>query len=202
MHQRRTSLNLAHKWDHLPHKLPVKRALKWVWFRHRNRKINDLLYKLLHRRLPIGANRIWDPDLNVGCPCGDDLETTEHLFFSCAVSRSVWLWFRRVWSATTWHQLPDNLYAALFCSIPPSRIPKHRKGAATLLAIAHPELLYAIWLTRCRWVFDEDPFSALYIINTFRSRIKIAISNTEYLSKLHNFTLLAQRLIAAMDLLP
>ena len=153
--------DLAQSWPNIV--LPWKRAFHWVWSSLRDRHINDFLFKLIHRRLPLGERRLWDPDLNISCPCGLQLETLPHLLCECDVAKSVWKWFFAAWRKATGHALAGTPQVILFGSIPPSKIRVNDKAYWNWFRIAQPEVLYTIWLARNRWVFDEEPFSAVSI---------------------------------------
>jgi hypothetical protein len=95
------------KWLGLIPRRNWRRVLKWVWSRHRNKKVNDLIWKFLHRRLTVGENRTYAYD--VSCVCGDQLETHEHLFFECSISIQFWRWFCSAWRRTSNHIIPRNI---------------------------------------------------------------------------------------------
>jgi hypothetical protein len=73
----------------------------------------------------------------------------------CPPASELWQWFCKVWKQTSGHQLGSTLADKLFCSLP-KRICKGARNKWMVLAIAHGELLYSLWLQRCRAVFDKD----------------------------------------------
>jgi exonuclease III len=150
--------DFAAKWPDL--QLPWKRTLRWIWSPLRDGLVNDLLLLLVHRRLPLGDRRHWDPELNVSCPCGLELETPEHLFCECAVAQSVWQWFFSAWRSSTGTQLAATVRNTLFGSVPVSHVRSKSKTYWGLLSVVQSQIIYSIWLARNRWVFDEEPFSA------------------------------------------
>jgi exonuclease III len=162
-------VDFAAKWPGLP--MPWKRVFKWMRTSHRDRQVNDLLFKLVHRSLPLGERRFWDPELNVSCPCGQDLETVEHLFCECAVAASVWAWFINAWKLASGQPIASNTRSLLFGSVPPSRVRVNNKTYWSLFALVQPEVLYTIWLTRNRWVFEEQEYSVLVIKAVATARI-------------------------------
>jgi hypothetical protein len=179
-----------------------KRVWRWCWSSTRNRHVNDFIYKVIHRRLPIGERRPWDPGLNVGCPCGQDLESMEHLFGVCQVARRVWTWFFRGWRTATGVRLPATSRNVFFASVPGARVRNQDKAYSRLFGIIHPEVLYSIWLARNRWVFDEDLFSARVIAATARARILIACEAAVTLHELPGFIALFDSLYSALEELP
>ena len=161
--------DFAAKWRNL--QLPWKRTLRWIWSPLRDGLVNDLLLLLVHRRLSLGDRRHWDPDMNVSCPCGLELETPEHLFCECAVAQSIWRWFFSAWRSSTGTQLAPTVRNTLFGSVPVSHVRSKSKAYWGLLSVAQSQILYSIWLARNRWVFDEEPFSAATIKATATVRI-------------------------------
>jgi exonuclease III len=161
--------DFAAKWPNL--QLPWKRTLRWIWSPLRNGVVNDLLLLMVHRRLPLGDRRHWDPELNVSCPCGLELETPEHLFCECAVAQSVWQWFFSAWRSSTGAQLAATVRNTLFGSVPVSHVRSKSKAYWGLLSVAQSQVLYSIWLARNRWVFDDEPFSVTVIKATATVRI-------------------------------
>jgi hypothetical protein len=181
----------------LRHHPSWKRVLKWVWCRNRNRKVNDFLFKVLHRRLPVGENR--DYADNPACPCGIELETHHHLLVHCASIKRFWQWFARaVRSSTSIHISIDNT-SLILASVPPSRIRKQHRAKHRLLEIAHGEALYSIWLQRCNSFFDDQPFDSEYIAALLRSRLRLAIQAAQHLKRIDGFTDLATSLISQLD---
>jgi hypothetical protein len=181
--KRSAPVDLSLKWPSLV--LPWKRVYRWVWSPYRDKRVNDFLFKIMHRKLPVGANRHYDPDLNVGCPCGQDLETLEHLFGVCPIARSVWTRVLRAWQSATGRLLPATPRTIFFGSVPPSRLRPNNKAYWRLLAIVQPEILYGIWLQRCRWIFDDDVYSVHAITAIIKTRILNALAAA---TPLHNIS--------------
>jgi hypothetical protein len=183
--------------------LPWRRVWKWVWSGNRNRKVNDFLWKLCHRRLPLGEVRDYDPAAQ-GCRCGAGLETHEHLFFECPVAKAVWARFLRMWSTTTlsYFSAPPDAQSALFLSVPPSTVKPRRRAFWQLLSIAHTELLYSIWLQRCAATFNSEYFSPLTVFVLYRSRLDRALDVVPGLMRKPDFGALAASLRAASSTQP
>ena len=113
------------------------------------------------------------------CVCSNQREDYQHFLFACPVAKSVWRWFVLVWSATTGNLLDDSLRSVLLASLPPSRIRRELKHTFTVLSVAHGELLYSLWLCRCRAVFDEAPheFTKPVITSVAKFRINRALAS-------------------------
>jgi hypothetical protein len=159
--------------------------------------INDFLFKLLHRRLPVGENRTYQDD--VACICDDDLETHQHLFAECSLISQYWRWFQQAVRRSLRLNIDVSNATILFSSVPPSRIKKHQKAMWRILEIAHPEALYAIWLTRCNAIFRCETFDSQTIASCLRSRLRLAFSACQHLNNITNFTQLSAALIAELD---
>jgi hypothetical protein len=186
------------KWRRIiPPNQPWTRIIRWIWSRHRNRKINDILWKVLHQRLPLGENRWWSDD--VSCPCGLELETHQHLFSQCSVSHQFWRWLQTAWRLTTGHNIVINSPSIIFASVPPTRIHKTARAKWHLFSIAHGEAMYCIWLQRCRSIFDDEPFNATNIASLLRSRIRLALQAAQHLKRINGFNTLASTLISHLD---
>jgi hypothetical protein len=162
-------IDIAAKWPSIQ-QMPWKRVLRWVWMAARDRLVNDFVFKFVHRRLPIGERRDWDKELNVGCPCGQELETAEHLFCECTVAKSVWTWLFNAWESAAGQHLDVTCLNAFFGSVPPARL-RAKKAYWQLFGIVQGEVLYSIWLERNRWVHDEQPYSAAAIKGRSVARI-------------------------------
>ena len=180
------------KWADL--ELPAARRLcGWVWWRHRDRKVADFMWTLLHRRLSVGENRTWSADGDVGCPCGLDLETHQHLFLDCAVARSVWARLGLAWRSTTGYVLNRTLFGF----IPPTRTTPARRAYWSLLNLAVPELLYSIWLQRCSTMFEDDePFHEFVVFALFKQRLRRALLSAAALSKVRGFDDMSRALLS------
>ena len=182
--------------------MPWKRVLRWIWSPLRDRRINDFLFKIVHHRLPIGERRHWDPDVNVACPCGNDLETLPHLFGVCAVARPFWTWFFRSWRTATGRLINTSTRTTLFGSLPSSRLRRNVKAYWRLFTIAHPEALYCIWLQRCRWVFDDQPYSSTAIAAFLKARLATALSSASHLASVPGFLAYADAFLDALEATP
>ena len=193
-------MDVTSKWSHFT--LPWARVWRWCRFGSRNRQVNDFLFKISHRRLQIGERRIWDPGLNVSCPCGQELETQEHLFGVCHVARQVWSWFLRAWRTATGVKVEASAKNVFFASVPPTRVRNHKKTYWRLVAIVHPEVLYSIWLSRNRWVFDEEEHSPRVVAAIARARIHHACEAASTLHELPGFIALFDSLYHALEVLP
>jgi hypothetical protein len=174
-----------------------KRVLKWVWCYNRHRKVNDFLFKVLHRRLPVGETRDYADD--PACPCGDDLETHEHLLVHCPSVAPFWRWFQHAVRRSTGLSINIDNTSLIFASVPPSRVRKQHRAKHRLLEIAHGEALYCIWLQRCNSFFDDQPFDSEYIAALLRSRLRLAIQAAQHLKRIDGFTDLATSLISQLD---
>jgi hypothetical protein len=170
-------------WDtHLLQTTPIrwKRIINWIWSPHRDRKINDWLWKLIHRALPLGFNRRRFSD-DINCACGTDVvESIEHVFGACAVFSALWAWFRNAWHEATKVVIGDSLYDRLFCSVPTFTRPlkqQDNKMYWILFGVAHSELLYCWWLHRCDAVMDDqlDAFTPTAIAARFRHRLTVHV---------------------------
>ena len=192
-------VNFAVKWPQL--QLPWKRVLRWIWSPYRDRHINDLLFKIIHHRLPIGERRQWDPDLNVACPCGNDLETLTHLFVDCPVARSSWTWFFNSWRVATGRVTVASTRASFFASVPPAHL-RNDKAYWRLFSIAQPEMLYCIWLQRCRCLFDDQPYSSAIVVALFKARLISALSSASSLASVPGFLAYADALYDAIEATP
>jgi hypothetical protein len=191
--------DLAQRWNgssfgpHLSTLPNPARLWRWVWWRHRDRKVNDFLWQLAHRRLSLGEN-IWRWTDEVGCLCGQHLETADHLFLDCSVTAPVMRWFRRVWRQVTGH----DLSVSVFAGVVPASPTKKRRAYWHLLALAYPDLLYSIWLQRCSAVFDDAAFVAVAIAPLFRFRLRRSIEAAASLRRVSGFTALANNLTTAL----
>jgi hypothetical protein len=132
-----------------------RRVWMWVWASYRDKKVSSFLWRLSHRALSLGYNRRSYADSSCVL-CTNNEETYEHFIHLCPSASDLWQGFCKVWKQTSGgHQLGSTLTDKLFCSLP-KRIYKGARNKWMVLAIAHGELLYSLWLQRCRAVFDND----------------------------------------------
>jgi hypothetical protein len=162
--------------DLAPYRIPWRRVWRWVWVPYRDRKVGNFFWRLLHRSLFLGTDRArYSHDTDCSA-CPTSIESYSHLFDTCPVFARCWLWFTNIWHAVSGSHLDSSLVASVFCSLPPSRIRSRARLAYwRVLLIAHGELLYSVWLSRCRAVFDGVLFSAAVVTAVARFRISRAI---------------------------
>ena len=143
--------------DTLPGNINWRRIWKWVWSTYRDRKVCDFLWRLLHKGLYLGHDRHHYAE-DTSCPlCPDQEESYQHLLVDCPAIQRLWSWFSSVWHSVTATRLGHaSLHTILLSSLWPSRVPKTSRARLTVLSIAHGELLYTLWLARCRALFDND----------------------------------------------
>jgi hypothetical protein len=191
--------NFNTKWTGILPARNWKRVIKWIWCRNRNKKTNDFAFKLLHLRLPVGDNRHYDLDLNVGCLCGNAAESHQHLLVECHIVQPYWAWFKRAVRRSLHLDIDTNTCALLFASVPPSRIPKLFKANWRIIEIAHAEALYAIWLQRCNAIFRDETYDASHISTLLRQRIRSSFIATKHLKSIDNFNALSKALVSELD---
>jgi hypothetical protein len=164
-----------HAWTTLLQRVPPwRRIWRWVWSPHRQHKVRDFLFRLLHRRLQLGYDRrAFADDINCAA-CTSTLETYEHFLHDCPVVSSVWRWFRQLCRSTFERNINNNIDGHLLCSVSPGRIAPARRSTWRLFSSAHGELLYSVWLQRCSALLDDahPPFSAAAIIGRFVGRMQ------------------------------
>lgn len=183
----------------------------WVWAAYRDLKVADFLWRLFHQALPLGYNRRGfarkqtDPaKSNTNCCVCPEMETYAHFLRDCPSSSAVWAWFRRVWSsAFPADPLHRDLLRALFLA--PRKIRKRARSRLLVRSIVMGELLYTVWIQRCRALFDKQPneFSPLVIIAVARFRIRRALTTVSHpSSKFSSDRLVAavERLVSALDI--
>jgi hypothetical protein len=141
----------------------------WVHVSHRDGKVSDFLWRLMHRSLRLGIDRRHysrQYGESICCAvCPTETETYAHFLFECPTSSDLWRWFCDTWRSCVGVRLGHDLFSCLFCSIRPSNYrSKAAKARWLVLSLAHGELLYSLWLCRCRAIFDEDA-SQLHLAN-------------------------------------
>jgi len=130
-----------------------RRVWMWVWASYRDKKVASFLWRAVHCRLYLGYDRRRYGD-DVSCAiCPETIESYEHFFHSCPSANDLWTWFRLVWQQTSGYQLRNDFMSKLFCSIP-TRIFRSARNRWLVLSVAHGEILYSLWLQRCRAIYD------------------------------------------------
>jgi len=168
-------------------------AVNWrrVWlFAHLKSRVrveSDLLWRLLHRSLPVGSYlRHWNADARLVCAhqgCGDTLETHEHLFLHCPVAQDVWEWVFTLFDRIFGIALTPSLGTMLLCDSV-HRWPRARQQVFVLL---HGSALYSIWLARNAALFEGGEFSAAVIRRLAIARINRHLSTLFYMQPRHEF---------------
>jgi hypothetical protein len=191
-----TTPSLSARWSPMvPFEINWMAVWLWVWAAYRDRKVCDFLWRLFHHALPLGYNRRRFSDDVDCCVCSGQLETYEHLLRDCPSTRAVWAWFRRIWrSAFGTDPFPQDICRALFLCLPPRKNRKRARQRVLVRSIALGELLYAIWLQRCRCLFDKQPneFAPLVIVAVARFRIRRALTTVSHPSSKYS----SDRLVA------
>jgi hypothetical protein len=171
------------KWDAaITGKVNERRVWSWIWASYRNRKVSDFLWRTVHQCLWLGTNRRYFSH-DVNCHLCGVLETYEHLFKDCSASKRFWDWFCSVWKSFCGKSLGTSLESILFGSV------SKRGGASKLywyvLSTVHGELLYTIWLQRCRLIFDNEPtaMSLRILVQVFKQRALSAIGTLQHCDK-------------------
>lgn len=181
--------------------VPWRRVWAWVWARYRDLKVSDFLWLLLNRALPLGVNRRRYADDTSCCICADKEEDYAHFTFTCPAVQRVLKWFFAAWSVVTGRPFPLTARTAIFASAPSASALKKHPAEATVLSVAHGELLYAIWLCRCRCIFDADPdaFMPAVIAATARFRINRSLRTASSLPRLAQHKARLQELSYGLD---
>ncbi|GJS65283.1 putative RNA-directed DNA polymerase, eukaryota, reverse transcriptase zinc-binding domain protein [Tanacetum coccineum] len=124
------------------------------WIRCVPIKVNIFLWRLVVNKLPTRVNlerKGIDVDSTL-CPiCGEDVETVNHIFFSCEMAKDLWALLARWWSLDIpicsnfldWSSWLDSLHLS-------SKVKLFLKGVGGTL-------LWAIWNFRNRLVFSVPP---------------------------------------------
>jgi hypothetical protein len=154
--------------------VPWRRVWAWTRAPYRDLKVVDHIWRLLHRSLSLGYNRRRFANDTTCCVCTDKLETYAHFTFECAVVHRLLAWFLGAWRSATGLLVPLTRRTALFASLPTTASRKKNPARTAVFSIAHGELLYTIWLGRCRAVMDQDldAFSPAILAATAAFRIK------------------------------
>ena len=185
---RNTTAALVHKqaelptlhvtWPTMPVNYNWRRVWMWVWALYRDKKVSSFLWRAVHCKLQLGHDRRRYSNATSCAFCPDQMETYEHFYHSCPATNGLWTWFRLVWQQTSGYQLPDSFSTKLFCSIP-SRIFRGARLRWMVLSVAHGELLYSLWLQRCRAVHDiadaQTQMSKQMLVVVARHRINRAL---------------------------
>ena len=164
--QHHTTLDLPARlhalWQPLLHmpatsRLPWSRIWRWVWAMHHRQRVSDFLWRSMHHALSLGHDRRHFDDAT-DCPsCLGVVETYEHFLFTCPVSAALWRWFGDLYTRLSPSPQPQQRQQLLLCSLMPGRTTPASRAFTRVKAVIHGELLYALWLQRCRAKFDDDP---------------------------------------------
>jgi exonuclease III len=137
--------------------IPWRRVWAWVWAPYRDRKVADHLWRLLNRSLALGVSRrAFAADTSFCCVCSTTLETYAHFTFDCPVVHQCLAWFLAAWRATTDLRIDLNRRSAIFASLPSTSRRQRHPARSIVFSIAHGELLYTLWLGRCRCTLDNE----------------------------------------------
>jgi hypothetical protein len=171
------------KWPNNISKIIGKnKTWRWVWSSYRDRRVSDFLWRLLHKSLYL---------VDSCKACSHTSEDYVHFLLDCPYSKGLFRWFCDVWLATTDFCLDTSLTGVMFCSLP-RKISKHLIHTQKILLICHGELLYTLWLTRCRRVFNDETLPLVVVTSIFKYRAKRSLdtfnANPRWCSQLTHTT--------------
>jgi hypothetical protein len=201
-HTKSKSSNASQLWPGVIQPTQWRKIWPWIWHRYRNKKIADFLWKLFHKALYLGWDRRrYSNDTN--CPlCPNKVETYEHFLQECPASQSLWDWFKHIWQKSSDLLIGTSLTDRLLCSVA-RRLPKSSHHRWIIFSILHGEILYTLWIQRCRALFDEDKtqMSSDVLIAVARHRINIALNTVKDIYKLKSdkMTKLIKRILNTME---
>ena len=161
----------------------------WLFARHKSRVRveNDLLWRLLHRSLPVGAYlRHWNQHARVVCAhagCGDSLETHEHLFLLCPVAREVWEWVFVLFNRVFGLALTPSLSTVLLCD----SVHRWPRARQQVFVVLQGSALYALWLARNAALFEDGEFSFAVVRRLAIARINRHLTTQFFLQPRHEF---------------
>ena len=156
----------------------VHRIWSWVWASYRQPKVRDLLWRLLHRRLPLQSVRSRFTDESADCPvCTNHEETFVHFVHECTAAKVLWTWFVAVWSTASDQVLATSVKSSLLCSLPARRVRVAERPWIKLLSCLHGEIIYAHWIQRVRFALDNDAGALLRpaLVEYARQRCILAV---------------------------
>lgn len=99
------------------------------------------------------------------------VETTEHLFFDCAVIKPVWQLVAACILRASGHLVPLNKEACLHLNFPPHLKSRHCEQAARLFS----EAIYATWIKRNDAVFGKKSATSHDIVAMFLYRLRVRL---------------------------
>jgi hypothetical protein len=144
---------------------------KGIFSKHRNRRSNELHYKIIHQGLQIGGRLTWleatHPNATK-CRLCLETETHEHLFSTCAVSKTLWQQVTQLINKIHHpNQVDNNIrpwdWIRMGCPIN-----EHTTSTKNALnANIQGTALRAIWLDRNHHVFQDKPRSLQGTMNRF-----------------------------------
>ena len=121
-------------------------------------KLNDLIFRFLHRKVRTGSRLTWVASEKQTCPWDGCDQTIQHLWIDCEIARTAWDLFSTVWAAIT-HKPPplprneDQLIGLLAVAPFERRAYYH----AVRWRLLFNETVWVIWKAYLRYQFDEEP---------------------------------------------
>jgi hypothetical protein len=145
------------------HRGVINLGMRNLWGSKLPMKLKVFMWQVYHDRLQTGVtmkSKKWKG--NPQCTLCGALETGDHLFFKCVLSRFIWASFKE---ALGWERAPDSLQDILDNWIPLGCA--DYKSKIFMLGV----VLWAIWVTRNKIAIEgvapKSPIDVLYKIHFF-----------------------------------
>ena len=134
---------------------------------------NDVAWKITHRVLKtLDTLRSWGIKVDGLCKSCHSPETIEHVFLECPIAIETWIHFKKFilhLGGPDFEASTDSLLLRIF----PTNTPRANH---TLLTYLIKLILYNIWMSRCKVLYEKKVESSKKIIYRIRSEIQQRIT--------------------------
>lgn len=112
------------------------------------------------------------------CPICNTTQLAEHLFWDCPVAQTMWSRLRLVWETITGSDVPDFPSSWLKLLLTGVTMRKKTWGDPVdqrRWRILFGEVVWALWLQKCRWSHEDLKFDLPAVLSLFREAMLLRV---------------------------
>ncbi len=138
-------------------------------------RFSDLYWKLILGKVVAGD--FWLKE-KADCPICHTTQLAEHLFWDCPVAQRMWVRLKHIWITITGSNIPDfpdSWPKLLLTGVTMRRRTWGGEIDQRRWRILFGEVIWAVWIQKCRWSHNEHKFGFAAILRLFKEAMALRV---------------------------